>query len=197
MQFINNSMKLIKKICIFGELLFCIAANAQQKITNLSPIPDATKQTIEQYISTHSIDEMNKDTVVLSNIYSLIGYSCVDKYLGETTGSFIVVGQDYQYKDLKLQSNEKLLYVLTENGYEQTPVDKEIIKKKIRGYFALNDDNSYFYRNDTFVVKAINIDGKKNIFLHCISYPRKYILDFDSDKKKAPKIDRKELINIE
>lgn len=98
---------------------------------------------------------------------------------------------------MKLQSNGKLLYVLTENGYEQTPVDKEIIKKKIRGYFALNDDNSYFYRNDTFVAKAINIDGKKNIFLHCISYPQKYILDFDSDRKEAPKIDRNELINIE
>ena len=68
-------MKQIKKICIFSELLFCIAANAQQEITSLSPIPDATKQTIEQYISTHPIDEMNKDTVVLSNIYSLIGYS--------------------------------------------------------------------------------------------------------------------------
>ena len=123
-------MKQIKKICVFSELLFCIGANAQQKITSLSPIPDATKQTIEQYISTHSIEEMNKDTVVLSNVYSLIGYDYEDKYLGELTGSFIVVGQDYQYKDLKLQSNEKLLYVLTENGYEQTPVDKEIIKKK-------------------------------------------------------------------
>ena len=112
-------MEQIKKICVFSELLFCIAANAQQKITSLSPIPDATKQTIEQYISTHSIEEMNKDTVVLSNVYSLIGYDYEDKYLGELTGSFIVVGQDYQYKDLKLQSNEKLLYVLTENGYEQ------------------------------------------------------------------------------
>lgn len=174
-----------------------MAANAQQKITSLLPIPDATKQTIKQYISTHSIDEMNKDTVVLSNIYSLIGYTYVDKYFGESTGSFIVVGQDYQYKDLELQNNEKLLYVLTENGYEQTPVDKETIKKKIRGYFALNDDNSNFYRNDTFVVRAINIDGKKKIFLHCISYPQKYILDLDSDKKEAPKIDRNELINIE
>ena len=190
-------MKQIKKICIFSELLFCIAANAQQKITNLSPIPDATKQTIEQYISTHPIDEMNKDTVVLSNIYSLIGYSYVDKYLGELTGSFIVVGQDYQYKDLKLQSNEKLLYVLTENGYEQTPIDKETIKKKIKGYFALNDNNSYFYRNDSFVVKANIVGGKKKFFLHCISYPQKYILDLDSDKKKAPTIDRNELINIQ
>lgn len=189
-------MKQIRKICIFGEILFCIAVNAQQKITSLSPIPDATKQTIKQYISTHSIEEMNKDTVVLSNIYSLIGYSYVDKYLGELTGSFIIVGQDYQYEDLKLQCNGKLLYVLTENGYEQTPIDKETIKKKIKGYYILNDDNSYFYRNDTFIVKANNNNGKKNIFLHCISYPQKYILDFDSDKKKAPIIDRNELINI-
>ena len=189
-------MEQIKKICVFSELLFCIAANAQQKIISLSPIPDATKQTIEQYISTHAIEEMNKDTVVLSNVYSLIGYDYEDKYLGELTGSFIVVGQDYQYKDLKLQSNEKLLYVLTENGYEQTPVDKEIIKKKIRGYFALNNDNSYFYRNDTFAVKAMNVDGKKDVILHCISYPQKYILDFDSDKKEAHKIDRNELMNI-
>lgn len=190
-------MKQIKKICIFSELLFCMATNAQQKITNLSPIPDTNKQTIKQYISTHSVEEMNKDTVILSNIYSLIGYNYVDKYLGESTGNFIVVGQDYQYKDLELQNNGKLLYVLTENGYEQTPVDKEIIKKKIRGYFALNDDNSYFYRNDTFIVKANNINGKKNVILHCISYPQKYILDFDTDKKKAPVIDRNELINIQ
>ena len=189
-------MKQIKKICIFSELLFCIAANAQQKITSLSPIPDATKQTIKQYISTHSVEEMNKDTVVLSNIYSLIGYSYVDKYLGELTGSFIVVGQDYQYKDLKLQSNDKILYLLTENGYEQTPVDNNIIKEKIRADFTLNDNNSYFYRNDTFVVRSINIDERKYIFLHCISYPQKYILDFDSDKKEVPKIDRNELINI-
>ena len=189
-------MKQIKKICIFSELLFYIAANAQQKITSLSPIPDATKQTIEQYISTHPIDEMNKDTVVLSNIYSLIGYRYVYKYLGELTGSFIVVGQDYQYKDLKLQSNDKLLYLLTENGYEQTPVDNNIIKEKIRADFTLNNNNSYFYRNDTFVVRAINIDERKYIFLHCISYPQKYILDFDSDKKEAPKIDRNELMNI-
>ena len=87
-------MKLIKQICIFGELLFCVAANAQQKITNLSPIPDATKQTIAQYISAHSVDDIKKDTVVLSNIYSLVGYTYIDKYLGELTGSFIIVGQD-------------------------------------------------------------------------------------------------------
>ena len=190
-------MKQIRKICIFGELLFCIVANAQQKITSLSPIPDATKQTINQYISTHSIDEMNKDTVVLSNIYSLIGYSYVDKYLGELTGSFIVVGQDYQYKDLKLQDNGKLLYLLTENGYEQTPFDEKIIKEKLRADFTLNDDNSYFYINDTFVVRAIDINERKYIFLHCISYPQKYILNFDSDKKEAPKINRNELIKIE
>ena len=189
-------MKQIKKICICSELLFCIAATARQKITSLSPIPDTNKQTIKQYISTHSVEEMNKDTVVLSNIYSLIGYSYVDKYLGELTGSFIVVGQDYQYKDLKLQSNDKLLYLLTENGYEQTPVDNNIIKEKIRADFTLNDNNSYFYRNDTFAVKAMNVDGKKNVILHCISYPQKYILDFDSDKKEAPKIDRNELMNI-
>ena len=189
-------MKQIKKICIFSELLFCMAINAQQKITSLSPIPDTNKQTIKQYISTHSVEEMNKDTVILSNIYSLIGYNYVDKYLGESTGNFMVVGQDYQYKDLELKNNEKLLYVLTENGYEQTPVDKEIIKKKVRGYFTLNDNNSYFYRNDTFAVKAMNVDGKKNVILHCISYPQKYILDFDSDKKEAPKIDRNELMNI-
>lgn len=139
-------MEQIKKICVFSELLFCIAANAQQKIISLSPIPDATKQTIEQYISTHSIEEMNKDTVVLSNVYSLIGYDYEDKYLGELTGSFIVVWQDYQYKDLKLQSNEKLLYVLTENGYEQTPVDKEIImteeekKKALETFNALIEE---------------------------------------------------------
>lgn len=189
-------MKQIKKIYIFGELLFCIAANAQKKITSLSPIPDATKQTIEQYISTHSIEEMNKDTVVLSNVYSLIGYDYEDKYLGELTGSFIVVGQDYQYEDLKLQCNGKLLYILTENGYEQTPFNEKIIKEKIRADFTLNDDNSYFYRNDTFVIRAISINERMHIYLHCISYPQKYILDFDSDKKKAPKIDRNELINI-
>ena len=115
---------------------------------------------------------MNKDTVVLSNIYSLIGYSYVDKYLGELTGR------------------------LTENGYEQTPVDNNIIKEKIRADFTLNNNNSYFYRNDTFAVKTMNVDGKKNVILHCISYPQKYILDIDSDKKEAPKIDRNELINI-
>lgn len=187
-------MEQIKKICVFSSLLFCIAANAQQKITSLPLVPDITKQTIKQYISTHTIDEMDKDTIVLSNVYSLIGYSYVDKYLGELTEHFIMVGQDYQYTDLELQGNEKLLYVLTENGYEQTPIDKEAIKKKkkIKGYFGLNDDNSYFYRNDTFIVKANNNNGKKNVFLHCISYPQKYILDFDSDKKKTPIIDRNE-----
>lgn len=189
-------MKLIKQICIFGELLFCVAANAQQKITNLSPIPDATKQTIAQYISAHSVDDIKKDTVVLSNIYSLVGYTYIDKYLGELTGSFIIVGQDYEYTDSELQHNGKLLYVLTENGYEQTPIDKEIIKKKIRTDFAFNNDNSFFYRNDTFVVRTISIDGKKNVFLHSISYPEKFILEFDSDKKLAPKIDRNKLLNI-
>ena len=187
-------MEQIKKICIVSSLLFCIAANAQQKITSLPLVPDITKQTIKQYISTHTIDEMDKDTIVLSNVYSLIGYNYVDKYLGELTEHFIMVGQDYQYTDLELQGNEKLLYVLIENGYEQTPIDKEAIKKKkkIKGYFGLNDDNSYFYRNDTFIVKANNNNGKKNVFLHCISYPQKYILDFDSDKKKTPIIDRNE-----
>ena len=177
-------MKQIKKICVFSGLLFCIAANAQQKINSLPPVPDITKQTIEQYISTHTIGEIDKDTIVLSNVYGLIGYNYVDKYLGEQTGHFIIVGQDYKYTDLELQGNAKLLYVLTENGYEQTPIDKEAIEKKIRGCFVgLNDDNSYFYRNDTFIVKANNNNGKKNVFLHCISYPQKYILNFDTDKK--------------
>lgn len=40
------------------------------------------------------------------------------------------------------------------------------------------------------------MDERKYVFLHCISYPQKYIFDFDSDKKEAPKIDRNELINI-
>ena len=82
-------------------------------------------------------------------------------------------------------------------GYEQTPFDEKIIKEKLRADFTLNDDNSYFYRNDTFVVRAIDINERKYIFLHCISYPQKYILNFDSDKKEAPKINRNELIKIE
>lgn len=189
-------MKQIRKMCVLSELFFCIAANAQQKITSFSPVPDMTKQTIEQYVSTHSIDEMDKDTIVLANVYSLVGYNYVDEYLGELTGNFIAVGQDYQYVDSKRQSYKNLLYVLTEKGYEQTPIEKEAIKKKIRGYFAFNDDNSYFFRNDTFVVKANKIDGKEKVFLHCISYPQKYILDFDSDKNKVPIIIKDKLLNI-
>ena len=184
------------RMCVLSELFFCIAANAQQKITSFSPVPDMTKQTIEQYVSTHSIDEMDKDTIVLANVYSLVGYNYVDEYLGELTGNFIAVGQDYQYVDSKRQSYENLLYVLTEKGYEQTPIEKEAIKKKIRGYFAFNDDNSYFFRNDTFVVKVNKIDGKEKVFLHCISYPQKYILDFDSDKNKVPIIIKDKLLNI-
>lgn len=158
-------MEQIKKICVFSSLLFCIAANAQQKITSLPLVPDITKQTIKQYISTHTIDEMDKDTIVLSNVYSLIGYSYVDKYLGELTEHFIMVGQDYQYTDLELQGNEKLLYVLTENGYEQTPIDKEAIEKKIRGCFVgLNDDNSFFIEMTPLSLRLITIMGKRMFF---------------------------------
>lgn len=169
----------MKKIVLFfAFILFSVGVMAQQKIINFSQTPDRAKQTIEQYIETHSVSEMDGDTITLANIYGLIGYSYTDKYLGVLSGNFISVGQDFEYLDTTIESKKQLLYILNSGEYQEIPKNKEAIKKKLNSEFVLNGDDSFFYRNDTFVVKADYYLGKKDVKLHCISYAKKYKIDF-------------------
>lgn len=146
-------------------------------------LPDNTAQRMEQYIETHDVDEMNGDTVTLWNPYFAVGYSFVDDYLGVISRNFYVAAQDVEYKNSEISTYDQMLYIPTKPmRYELSSMDEKEIEKKLGYKFALNGDNWYFWRKDTFTVKAeyIWIVGEKikKVTFHCISYPKYYDLEF-------------------
>lgn len=172
-------------------LFLCVAtllpSSAQEVITGFPVIPDKSVQMFEDYIQTHSVEEMNGDTVTLSNVYSSMGVTVFDKLLGPVPAyRFIVTPQDIIYNDTTYSKADMMIYVpvapAVKGKYELTEQSVSAIEKKLNGKFDLNGDNFIFRRNDKFVVKAMSdVYGKKVVTFHCISYPKYYILDIGKD----------------
>lgn len=157
-------------------------ANAQEKITSMPAIPEKGIQTMWKYIESHSVSEMDNDTVTLANVYGVVGYSFMDKYIGVMTRSFFVLAQDVVFEDSVIKDKKEILYVpVSPNKYEQTPAKVETIKNKIKADFVLNGQNFFFFRKDKFTVKAEWYYGKKKVTFHCLTYRPYYILDIHSD----------------
>lgn len=169
-----------------------LPSSAQEVITGFPVIPDKSVQTFENYILTHTVEEMDGDTVTLANVYSSMGVTVFDKLLGPVPAyRFFLTIQDFSFVDTTYtQQATGLLYVpvapATKGKYELTEQSVSAIEKKLNGKFDLNGDNFVFRRNDKFVVKAkLDAFGKKVVTFHCISYPRYYILDVGKDEDKG------------
>ena len=179
-------MKRMKDYLLTMCILPCLYSNAQEKITSLPAIPEKGRQTFQQYIESHTVSEMNKDTVIIANVYATIGYSYWDNLFGTMSRSFYVVKQDLVYEGSELKKSNEILYVpVAPAKYERTPAKIDIIKKKIKTNFELNNNNDYFFRNDKFAVEAEMFLGEKKVTFHCLTYPQYYVLDFSQNKQSA------------
>lgn len=146
------------------------------------PIVDRTGQLFSQYISTHTMSEMDGDTVTLVNVYGTIGYSFLDQYIGIVTQTFIVPLQDVVYEDTVPVEYKPMFYIPIKPGiYELTKYDEKEIEKKLGYKFVLNGTNDFFVRKDRFIVHAEYYYGKKKVTFHCLTYPKRYVLNFDKN----------------
>ena len=96
--------------------MFSVSNNAQNVVTDTikeMPIADRKGQLLSQYIDTHTMSEMDGDTVTLVNVYNTIGYSFNDKYLGIVTQTFIVPLQDIIFEDSSVAEYKEMFYYST------------------------------------------------------------------------------------
>ncbi len=171
-----------KLILLIFVVMFSVSNNAQNVVTDTikeMPIADRTGQLLSQYIDTHTMSEMDGDTVTLVNVYNTIGYSFNDKYLGIVTQTFIVPLQDIVFEDSSVAEYKEMFYIPMKPGiYELTKFDQQTAEKKLGYKFVLNGNNNFFVRKDRFVVRAEYDYGKKKVTFHCLTYPKRYVLDF-------------------
>lgn len=101
-------------------------ANAQEKITSMPAIPEKGIQTMWKYIESHSVSEMDNDTVTLANVYGVVGYSFMDKYIGVMTRSFSY-WRKMSYLKIRLLKTKKKFYTFL---YHQINMSKHQQRSK-------------------------------------------------------------------
>lgn len=169
----------------FSLLAFVVCHAQTNRTDTIREMPAAirTGQLLEQYVKTHSVSEMDGDTVDLVNIYSTIGYGFNDKYLGIVTQHFLVTMQDIEFEDSTAGAYKTMVYIPIKAGiYELTKFDEKEMERKLGYKFVLNGENNFFVRMDRFAVKAEYDYGKKHVTFHCLTYPKRYTFDFGKDK---------------
>lgn len=189
-----------KDLFVAVIIMLALPSKAQEYIKAMPVVPKKGFQTFEQYIKTHEVSDMDGDTVTLANIYGTIGYAVMDRYLGRIDRDFFLMMQDAVYEDDKNVDYKKMFYVpISPSKYELTEINTNVIKKKkLKEDFIFTQNNSFFFRNDKFVVKAEWYYGRKRVTFHCLTYPKHYILAIGEDKEEkkvfVPPIDRNSLM---
>lgn len=188
-----------KDLFVAVIIMLALPSKAQEYIKAMPVVLKKGFQTFELYIKTHEVSDMDGDTVTLANIYGTIGYAVMDRYLGRIDRDFFLMMQDAVYEDDKNVDYKKMFYVpISPSKYELTEINTNVIKKKLKEDFIFTQNNSFFFRNDKFVVKAEWYYGRKRVKFHCLTYPKHYILAIGEDKEEkkvfVPPIDRNSLM---
>lgn len=144
-------------ITIIIACLYNVPLQAQNIINPLKYRPDSTALTMEQYVNSHTLEEMNNDTVVLWNPYVTISYYYRNSRHYELLGHLYATAEFQSYKDGKWLVNENYIvyarsdssrFVLTDGTYKGI---SSIVKSDL---YDSHLGNWITYRKETFKVTA-------------------------------------------